>query len=154
MPRERKPAAGRKSSGRMASKGFPNPIDVHVGRKLQLRRTLLGLSQERLGDLIGLTFQQVQKYESGANRVSSSRLYDIARVLDIGIPYFFEGMTAEVEGQSPGHLQGAVPLVSDDEKDPMARRETLELVRAYYQIKNPRIRKQLVDLTRSLGKTK
>lgn len=148
MPRERK------SSGRMASKGFPNPIDVHVGRKLQLRRTLLGLSQERLGDLIGLTFQQVQKYESGANRVSSSRLYDIARVLEIGIPYFFEGMTAEVQGQSPGHLQGAVPLVSDDEKDPMARRETLELVRAYYQIKNPRIRKQLVDLTRSLGKTK
>jgi transcriptional regulator with XRE-family HTH domain len=138
----------------MASKGFPNPIDVHVGRKLQLRRTLLGLSQERLGDLIGLTFQQVQKYESGANRVSSSRLYDIARVLDIGIPYFFEGMSAEVEGQSPGHLQGAVPLVSDDEKNPMARRETLELVRAYYQIKNPRIRKQLVDLTRSLGKTK
>lgn len=148
MPRERK------SSGRMASKGFPNPIDVHVGRKLQLRRTLLGLSQERLGDLIGLTFQQVQKYESGANRVSSSRLYDIARVLEIGIPYFFEGMSAEVEGQSPGHLQGAVPLVSDDEKDPMARRETLELVRAYYQIKSPRIRKQLVDLTRSLGKTK
>ena len=87
-------AQDRKSSGRMASKGFPNPIDVHVGRKLQLRRTLLGLSQERLGNLIGLTFQQIQKYESGANRVSSSRLYDIARVLDIGMTYFFEGISA------------------------------------------------------------
>jgi transcriptional regulator with XRE-family HTH domain len=146
MPRERK------SSGRMASKGFPNPIDVHVGRKLQLRRTLLGMSQERLGNLIGLTFQQIQKYESGANRVSSSRLFDIAQVLDIGIPYFFEGMTAEVEEQSPGHLQGAVPLATEEDKDPMARRETLELVRAYYQIKSPKVRKHLVDLARSLGK--
>lgn len=146
MPRERK------SSGRMASKGFPNPIDVHVGKKLQLRRTLLGMSQERLGTLIGLTFQQIQKYESGANRVSSSRLFDIAQVLEIGIPYFFEGMTAQVEEQSPGHLQGAVPLVTDEEKDPMARRETLELVRAYYQIKSPKVRKHLVDLARSLGK--
>ncbi|WP_374651320.1 helix-turn-helix domain-containing protein [Dongia sp.] len=146
MPRQRK------SSGRMASKGFPNPIDVHVGRKLQLRRTLLGMSQEKLGNLIGLTFQQIQKYESGANRVSSSRLFDIARVLDIGIPYFFEGMSGEVEKQSPGHLQGAVPLASDEEKDPMARRETLELVRAYYQIKSPKVRKHLVDLARSLGK--
>ncbi|MDY0872691.1 helix-turn-helix domain-containing protein [Dongia rigui] len=146
MPRERK------SSGRMASKGFPNPIDVHVGKKLQLRRTLLGMSQERLGTLIGLTFQQIQKYESGANRVSSSRLFDIAQVLDVSIPYFFEGMTSEVEGQSPGHLQGAVPLVTDAEKDPMARRETLELVRAYYQIKSPKVRKNLVDLARSLGK--
>lgn len=146
MPRERK------SSGRMASKGFPNPIDVHVGKKLQLRRTLLGMSQERLGSLIGLTFQQIQKYESGANRVSSSRLFDIAQVLDIGIPYFFEGMTAEVEEQSPGNLQGAVPLVPEEEKDPMARRETLELVRAYYQIKSPKVRKHLVDLARSLGK--
>jgi transcriptional regulator with XRE-family HTH domain len=146
MPRERK------SSGRMASKGFPNPIDVHVGRKLQLRRTLLGMSQERLGTLIGLTFQQIQKYESGANRVSSSRLFDIAQVLDVGIPYFFEGMTVEVEEQSPGHLQGAVPLVTEEDKDPMARRETLELVRAYYQIKSPKVRKHLVDLARSLGK--
>ena len=147
-------AQDRKSSGRMASKGFPNPLDVHVGRKLQLRRTLLGLSQERLGNLIGLTFQQIQKYESGANRVSSSRLYDIARVLDIGITYFFEGISAEVQEQSPGHLQGAVPLVSEDERDPMARRETLELVRAYYQIRSAKVRKHLVDLTRSLGKTK
>ena len=73
---------GRKSSGRMASKGFPNPIDVHVGQRIRLRRTLLGMSQEKLGEAIGLTFQQVQKYERGANRVGSSRLFDLGRVLD------------------------------------------------------------------------
>ncbi len=71
---------GRKSSGRMASQGFPNPIDVHVGSRIRLRRTLLGMSQERLAEAIGLTFQQVQKYEKGANRVSSSRLYDLAGI--------------------------------------------------------------------------
>ena len=74
-------ARPRKSSGRMASKGFPNPIDVHVGSRIRLRRTLLGMSQERLAEAIGLTFQQVQKYERGANRVGSSRLFDLARVL-------------------------------------------------------------------------
>ena len=75
----------RKSSGRMASKGFPNPIDVHVGQRIRQRRTLLGMSQEKLAEAIGLTFQQVQKYERGANRVGSSRLFDLARVLDVPI---------------------------------------------------------------------
>ena len=73
----------RKSSGRMASKGFPNPIDVHVGRRIRQRRTLLGMSQEKLAEAIGLTFQQVQKYERGSNRVSSSRLFDLTHVLDV-----------------------------------------------------------------------
>src|ERR1041384_5108638 len=88
---KRKTAArGRKSSGRMASKGFPNPIDVHVGTRVRLRRTLLGMSQEKLGEAIGLTFQQVQKYERGANRIGASRLYDLSRVLDVPVSYFFE----------------------------------------------------------------
>ena len=86
----------RKSSGRMASKGFPNPIDVHVGQRVRQRRTLLGMSQEKLAEAIGLTFQQVQKYERGANRVGSSRLFDLARVLDVPIAYFFEDMEANV----------------------------------------------------------
>ena len=86
----------RKSSGRAASKGFPNPIDVHVGARIRLRRTLLGISQTTLADAMGLTFQQVQKYESGANRVSSSRLYDAARILDVPLPYFFDEMAAGV----------------------------------------------------------
>src|SRR5213075_2885231 len=89
---KRKTARPRKSSGRMASKGFPNPIDVHVGSRIRLRRTLLGMSQERLAEAIGLTFQQVQKYERGANRVGSSRLFDLSRVLDVTVSYFFEDM--------------------------------------------------------------
>jgi transcriptional regulator with XRE-family HTH domain len=86
----------RKSSGRMASKGFPNPIDVHVGARIRLRRTLLGISQVALAEAIGLTFQQVQKYEKGVNRVSSSRLYDLAGILDVPLAYFFDEMSATV----------------------------------------------------------
>ena len=94
-PREsKKMARPRKSSGRMASKGFPNPIDVHVGSRIRLRRTLLGMSQERLAEAIGLTFQQVQKYERGANRIGSSRLYQLSQVLDVPVSYFFDDMPA------------------------------------------------------------
>jgi transcriptional regulator with XRE-family HTH domain len=75
----------RKSSGRMASKGFPNPIDVHLGRRIRQRRTLLGMTQEKLAEAIGLTFQQEQKYERGGKRVSSSRLFDLTRILDVPI---------------------------------------------------------------------
>src|SRR5207248_5219741 len=97
----------RKSSGRMASKGFPNPIDVHVGQRVRQRRTLLGMSQEKLAEAIGLTFQQVQKYERGAKRVGSSRLFDRARVLDVPIAYFFEDMAANVAAKSPSRLMRA-----------------------------------------------
>ena len=90
---------GRKSSGRMASLGFPNPIDVHVGQRIRQRRTLLGMSQEKLGEAIGLTFQQVQKYERGANRVGSSRLFDLARVLDVPVTYFFDEMSSAHGGE-------------------------------------------------------
>lgn len=143
----------RKSSGRMASKGFPNPIDVHVGNRIRLRRTLLGLSQERLADALGLTFQQVQKYERGSNRVSSSRLYDLARTLDASLSYFFEEMSASVAAQTPSKLLDAKKLTEIDEvRDPMARRETLELVRAYYRIADPAVRKQLYNLVKTVAK--
>ena len=88
----------------MASQGFPNPIDVHVGSRVRLRRTLLGMSQERLAEAIGLTFQQVQKYEKGANRVSSSRLYDLPGILDVPLAYFFDEMSAGVSAQTPSAL--------------------------------------------------
>src|SRR5690242_20884104 len=106
MPEETLMRKPRKSSGRMASKGFPNPIDVHVGQRVRQRRTLLGMSQEKLAEAIGLTFQQVQKYERGANRVGSSRLFDLARVLDVPIAYFFEDMEANVANKSPSRLMG------------------------------------------------
>jgi len=145
----------RKSSGRMASKGFPNPIDVHVGQRVRQRRTLLGMSQEKLAEAIGLTFQQVQKYERGANRVGSSRLFDLARVLDVPIAYFFEDMEANVAAKSPSRLMGVSesklqPYAT--EPDPLAKRETLELVRAYYKIGEPRVRKRIFELTKALAR--
>jgi transcriptional regulator with XRE-family HTH domain len=143
----------RKSSGRMASKGFPNPIDVHVGNRIRLRRTLLGMSQERLAEAIGLTFQQVQKYERGSNRVSSSRLFDLTRVLDVPISYFFEEMSAKVEQQTPSNLINARALPENDfERDEMTKRESLELVRAYYRIPDATVRRRLTDLVRSISR--
>jgi transcriptional regulator with XRE-family HTH domain len=143
----------RKSSGRMASKGFPNPIDVHVGSRIRSRRTVLGLSQSTLAEAIGLTFQQVQKYERGTNRVSSSRLFDLGRILDVPITYFFSDMPEDIKGSSPARLQGAKPPAADREEDPMHRRETLELVRAYYQIKEPALRKRLADMVKAISKS-
>jgi transcriptional regulator with XRE-family HTH domain len=144
----------RKSSGRMASKGYPNPIDVHVGARIRLRRTLLGISQTALADAIGLTFQQVQKYEKGTNRVSSSRLVDMANALDVAIPYFFEDMSAGVGAQTPSALMkaGQRPTTIDNETDPFAKRETLEFVRAYYKIQDPAVRKRLAELTKAIAK--
>lgn len=137
----------------MASKGFPNPIDVHVGNRIRLRRTLLGISQVALAEAMGLTFQQVQKYEKGANRVSSSRLFDLARILDVPVPYFFDEMAASVEEQTPSMLmnQKKMPTL-DQDRDSLAKRETLELVRAYYRIADPAVRKRLADLTKAVAK--
>ena len=142
-----------KSSDRMASKGFPNPIDVHVGSRVRLRRTLLGMSQTALAEAVGLTFQQVQKYERGVNRVSSSRLVDLANALNVTISYFFDEMSAGVSAQSPSELmrKNRRPDI-DLEKDPLAKRETLEFVRAYYKIQDLRVRKQLFELTKSVAK--
>lgn len=130
-----------------------NPIDAHVGARVRLRRMLIGMSQEKLGELLGVTFQQVQKYEKGANRVSSSRLLDIAGVLDVEIPYLFAEMTASVANQRPSHLihTNQVPDI-DIHKDPMAKRETLELVRAYYKIPDPELRRRLRDLVTSVAR--
>ncbi len=86
--------------------GRPNPVDVHVGARVRLRRTLLGMSQEKLGEAIALTFQQVQKYERGANRIGSSRLFDLSRVLDVPIEYFFGDMPAAVAACSPAQRGG------------------------------------------------
>jgi transcriptional regulator with XRE-family HTH domain len=143
----------RKSSGRMASKGYPNPIDVHVGARIRVRRTLLGISQVALAKTLGLTFQQVQKYEKGSNRVSSSRLVDISNVLDVDVSYFFDEMAAGVSEQTPAMLmRGKMLPEIDQEKDPLARRETLELVRAYYRIPDAAVRRRLADLVKSVAK--
>ena len=131
--------------------GRPNPVDVHVGARVRVRRTLLGMSQEKLGEAIGLTFQQVQKYERGANRIGSSRLFDLSRVLDVPIGFFFEEMPSDVAASSPAQVRGLSEEPVTYELDPMAKRETLELVRAYYKVTDPHIRKRLFELTKALG---
>lgn len=143
----------RRRSGRgLSPAGVPNPVDVHVGSRIRLRRTLLGLSQSKLGAAIGLTFQQVQKYERGTNRVGSSRMYELARVLDVPVEYFFEEVRSDTAKRARQHMLGrAADHAEPGERDPMTRRETLELVRAYYKITNPRIRKRLFEMTKALG---
>ncbi len=133
----------------------PSPIDVHVGSRIRLRRTLLGMSQERLGESLGLTFQQVQKYERGVNRVGASRLFDLSRVLDVPISFFFDDMP-DALSVNFGGLPNRRPGGSSESQDPfgddsLSRRETLELVRAYYRITDPSIRKRVFDLIKSMG---
>ena len=139
------------SRGRRARGQGPHPVDIHVGSRIRMRRTLLGLSQEKLGDALGLTFQQVQKYERGANRVGSSRLYEISRILDVPISFFFEEMTGDVSSAG-----AAVPVNTGEgaQSDPLAKRETLELVRAYYRIDDPRVRKRVFELMKSIAADK
>ncbi len=131
----------------------PNPIDVHVGARVRLRRTLLGMSQEKLGEGIGLTFQQVQKYERGANRIGASRLYDLSRVLDVPVSFFFDDISPSVANAAEARLGGMIaePPSPAYEADPMMRRETLELVRAYYRIGDPQIRRRLFDLAKAIA---
>lgn len=146
--------------GRLAE-GTPNPVDIHVGERIKLRRKLLGLSQQQMAKKMGLTFQQIQKYEKGLNRVGASRLWDISRVLGVSMDFFFSDMEKDVEIQSPMMLS-----MQDDEHekmlqeergdvdfDPMKRRETLELVRAYYKINNRKIAKYLFDLIIAMSKS-
>ena len=129
-----------------------SPIDVHVGARVRVRRTLLGMTQTNLGDAIGVSFQQMQKYENGANRISASRLFALSRLLDVPIQHFFDDMPAAVAASSPANKKrGRAKKPPSYEPDPMAKRETMELVRAYYKIKDAEIRKRLYELTRAIG---
>lgn len=141
-----------------------DPVDRHVGRRLRLRRSLMGLSQERLGELLGVTFQQVQKYERGANRIGAGRLWRLAAILDVPITWFFEeldGPAAAVE-PGPGLAEPGVGFVFEPPRRgggapaaPAApsidRRETLELVRAFNAIPDPLLRRRLYELVRAVS---
>jgi len=132
-----------------------NPVDVHVGQRVRLRRTLLGMSQERLGQAVGLTFQQVQKYERGVNRISSSRLHKLSQVLDVPIAFFFDDLPPEHAGTAapPTALSGLSesPPMDSIEVEAMSRRETIELVRAYYRISDPIVRRKIGELVKSIA---
>lgn len=127
------------------------PVDVHVGMRMRQRRALLGMSQTALANAVGLTFQQIQKYERGTNRMGASRLYEFAKVLDVAVPFFFEEMTPATAGEKrkPGR-----PRAEPDDTDVSTKRETLELVRAYYKIRNPQVRDHVRSLVQTLAAPK
>ena len=125
----------------------PNPVDAHVGSRVRLRRTLLGMSQEKLADAVRLTFQQIQKYERGINRIGASRLYQFSRILDVPVSFFFESMPAE-DAAARGLSE---PPAQPFEQDQLTRRETLELVRAYYRIEDPKVRSRVFDLVKAIA---
>ena len=125
----------------------PNPVDLHVGGRVRMRRKMLGVSQERLADALGLTFQQVQKYERGANRVSASKLYEIARFLSAPISYFFEGLSDPTSTGAPGHDDASEQFVHDF----LMTSEGLELAAAFPKIRRSRLRRRVLDLVRALS---
>jgi transcriptional regulator with XRE-family HTH domain len=144
LPRaELEPAAPRK----------PNPVDVHVGGRVRLRRMLLGMSQEKLGEHLGLTFQQVQKYEKGANRIGASRLFEVARILGVNVQFFFEDLPWNGNGQAGG--EALAGFAEAGEEDHLAEflnsREGIELNRAFLRITDPKSRRAILDLVRSLS---
>ncbi len=144
-----------KGSGHRRGSTAYNPIDVHVGARLRARRTLVGLSQTVVGDAIGITFQQLQKYESGSNRIRASRLYDLSQFLDVDTAYFFDGMDQATQDESPALLSRRKstrsPKKPTKSEDPLIKRETLELVRAYYKISDPKIRNHVRKLFQSVS---
>lgn len=127
----------------------PNPVDVHVGSRVRLRRMLLGMSQEKLGDQLGLTFQQVQKYEKGINRIGASRLFQLSKILEVNVQFFFDEVAAEENaGTASGFAEGGGDgLVFEL----LNSREGLELNRAFAKISNPRVRRRVIELVRSIS---
>jgi len=134
--------------GRRKSDG-PDPIDVHVGSRVRLRRNMLGLSQEKLGEAISLTFQQIQKYERGANRIGASRLLELSRVLDVPISFFYDETDPVRAPAIPTGFEESPQEGFDS--DPLHKRETVELVGAYYDIGDIAVRRRLFDLAKALA---
>lgn len=129
--------------GRMPN-GEANPVDVHVGERIRLRRLLLGLSQEKLAKMLGLTFQQVQKYERGMNRIGASRLWDMSKILNVPVNFFFEEMDFSTDENSPASISGGAKLIAENAAvDPMDKAENIELISALNKIKNPELKESL-----------
>ena len=130
------------------NKKRPNPIDIHVGSRIRLRRNMLGMSQEKLGESLGITFQQIQKYEKGTNRVGASRLQAIASILSVPVSFFFE--------DAPGHEGAGQQGFAEDSQtayvvDFMNSAEGLQLNRAFVRIDDPKVRRKIVDLVKALA---
>ncbi|MGV1956301.1 helix-turn-helix domain-containing protein [Agrobacterium sp. 22-214-1] len=130
------------------NKKKPNPIDIHVGSRIRLRRTMLGMSQEKLGESLGITFQQIQKYEKGTNRVGASRLQNISAILNVPVSFFFEDAPGDQAGGTPGMAEASS---SNYVVDFLSSAEGLQLNRAFVKIADPKVRRRLVDLVKALA---
>ncbi len=148
-----KNSAGKKTTTRKSatktSAKKPNPIDAHVGSRVRLRRMVLGMSQEKLGNLLGLTFQQVQKYEKGTNRIGASRLYKLSEVLDVPVSFFYEELPGSEKNTTAAGF--SEPTTETSIVEFMNSREGVELNRAFVKITDPKIRRHIIDLVRSLA---
>jgi len=131
---------------RLVPKKQANPIDAQVGNRVRIRRMLIGMSQEKLGDMLGLTFQQVQKYEKGVNRVGAGRLYEISRILGVPIDFFYEGVASAQEPGGFAESRNAPPVMEF-----VSSGEGLQLSLAFMKIKDPKVRKRMLDLVKSLA---
>ena len=127
----------------LAAKKQANPIDIQVGNRVRIRRMLIGMSQERLGDLLGLTFQQVQKYEKGVNRIGAGRLFEVSRILNVPVDFFYEGVN---EGATGSNESDGAPVM-----DFVSSGEGLQLSLAFMKIKDAKVRKRVLDLVKSLA---
>ena len=123
-----------------------NPIDAQVGNRVRIRRMLIGMSQEKLGDLLGLTFQQVQKYEKGVNRIGAGRLFEVSRILGVPIDFFYEGVDSASERPGVAEAESAPPVMEF-----VSSGEGLQLSLAFMKIKDPKVRKRVLDLVKSLA---
>ena len=128
-------------------KKVPNPIDKHVGSRVRMRRMMLGMSQEKLGDALGLTFQQVQKYEKGSNRIGASRLQQISLILQVPVSFFFEGAPSP-PGTAEGFGEAASPAYVTDF---LATTDGLALAKAFMRIPNAKLRRRVVDLVEEIA---
>jgi len=131
------------------TKGTPDSVDVHVGQRLRVRRSLLGLSQEKLAEAIGLTFQQIQKYERGINRISAGRLFQFSKILDVPVAYFYDQINGENSQSAFGMSDNSQEAFGGDD-DIMQRKETIDLVRAYYSVDDPAKRKEMLRFIKAM----
>ena len=127
----------------------PHPMDVHVGQRLRMQRSFLGLSQKAVGEKIGVTFQQIQKYERGVNRISASLLHELSQLLRVPVAFFFEGVAAP---NAQGFAEPAAPSYEAGPSVDPTSKESMQLLRAYFSLPNDQLRKQLYDLALSMGK--
>ncbi len=128
-----------------------HPVDKHVGEKLRSQRMLSGMSQTELGDFVDLTFQQIQKYERGANRVSASRLYEFCKVFKVPFDFFLQGFSGDITEKAANGMSDNAQASFDSGEDMMTKRETITLVRAYYNIKDEKLRKQLLEMAKTMA---